>query len=258
LKKYKVIIADDEAPARDELKHILSKIEAVDLVGLAKNGIEVINLIEKNDPDIVFLDIEMPGMNGIDVAKKLLKSRKAPHIIFATAYDNYAVKAFEVNAIDYILKPFDEKRIQRAFQKAKETIQTSNDTVGKIERLISTMKDKSKYLSKLPVKLKGKINFVDINDVVYARSEGGLIFISENGKEFLSEYSSLEKLESDLNPENFHRTHRSYIANLSKMKELVPLGGGHFQIKLRTENEKYALIPLSRRHAKGLKTKYKF
>ena len=117
MNNIKILIADDEAPARDELKHILSGIEGVNILGEAKNGLEAIKLTEQLKPDVLFLDIEMPGLNGIEVAKKLLKRKNVPHIIFATAYDNYAVKAFEVNAVDYILKPFDIETVKRTVEK---------------------------------------------------------------------------------------------------------------------------------------------
>lgn len=258
MKRYKVLIVDDESPARDELKHILSGIDFVKVAAEASNGFEALRKIDKTLPDILLLDIEMPGLNGIEVAKKILKKKSKPAIIFATAYDAYAVAAFEVNAIDYVLKPFDSKRIEKALIRVKELLESKTDPSVKIEDLIRSMSKGSGYQAKVPIKLKGKISLLDTENIVYARAEAGLVFISDEGKEYLSDFASLEKLEKQLDPNTFVRTHRSYLVNIERMKEIVPLGAGHYTIKCRTSTGRYLDIPLSRRQAKDLKEKLKF
>ncbi len=255
--KLKILIADDESFARDELKHILSKIDNVKIVGEARNGIEALKMTEKLLPDILLLDIEMPGLNGIEVAKRLLEKKFIPKIIFSTAYNAYAVSAFEVNAIDYILKPFEGERIKKGLLKAESLIDRENISLDGLDAVISRMA-KEKHLSKIPVKSKNKINFIGISDIVYAKGEGGLVYIYENGKEHLTDYGTLEKLQADLDPVRFHRSHRSYLVNLEMMKEIIPLGSGYYTIKLKTSSGNYVEIPLSRRQAKTLKEKYKF
>lgn len=254
--KMKVMIADDEAFAREELKHILSEIEEVSFEGEAKNGLEAIKLVDEKACDLLLLDIEMPGLNGIEVARKLLKKNNPPKIIFATAYDHYAVEAFEVNAIDYILKPFDEDRIKKGIVRVLSL--EPKDVAGKLEKMLLSFEKREKYLSKVCVKTKGNIHLVDINDIVYAKGEGGLVFICENGKEYLSDYKSLESLEEKLDPQKFYKTHRAYLVNIDKMKEIIPQGGGNYTIRCKTSSDQFVDLPLSRRQAKDLKKKYRF
>ena len=256
--KTRVLIADDEALARDELLHILGRIPDVRICAQAKNGIEALKKIEKENPDLVFLDIEMPGLNGIEVAKRLAANPNPPKIIFATAYDTYAVSAFEVNAVDYVLKPFDPERIKKSLKKVLETEASKDVSLVKINKLISSLsKKKNEYVDKIPIKLKGRINLVDVDDIVYVKSQGGLVYVCEEGKELLSDYTSLEKVQEELDPEKFHRTHRGFLVNMEKMKEISPIGAGHFTIKCKTKGG-FVEIPLSRRQARDLRKKYKF
>ena len=260
MKKLRVVIADDETPAREELKHILSEITGLSIIGEAKNGIEAVKMVEEKNPDILFLDIEMPGLNGIEVAKKLIEKKIAPKIIFATAYEEYAVKAFEVNAIDYILKPFDEDRIKKSIERIGSELNGDDGNIQKLEKILKEMsrKGSEKYIEKIPVKQKGNITLIGISDVVYARSDGGLVFIWENGREMLCDYTTLDKMESDLDPGKFYRSSRGFIVNLDKMKEIVPLGNGQYIIRCESGSEKFLEVPLSRRQAKELRTRLKF
>jgi len=266
LRRIRIIIVDDESYARDELRHILSALKDVEIVGEAKNGLEVLKLVEDKKPDIVFLDIEMPGLDGMQVAKKLADKKLCPHIIFATAYNQYAVQAFEINAIDYILKPFDEERIKQGISKVKKVIESVDEKkieklkkLENLEKLLETIsKEKSAYPVKISVKSKGSTTLVDVARIIYARSEGGLVFICEDGKEHLTDYASLDRLESEVDPAMFHRTHRSYLVNLEKMKQIVPLGGGHYIVRCVSTGDQLIDIPLSRRQARGLREKVKF
>jgi two-component system, LytTR family, response regulator LytT len=260
LSKIKILIADDEAYARDELKHILSSIPEIEVVGEAKNGLEAVKMAEEKGPDIIFMDIEMPGLTGMEAAKKIVEKNIGAHLIFATAYDEYALKAFEVSAIDYILKPFEEERIKRSVQKAQALIKKASiPDMERISKLIETISGgKAKYPRKISVKYKGKINLLDTSEIVYAKGEGGLVYICEGEKEYLSDYSSLDNLEKELDPEKFHRTHRSYIVNLDKMKQILPLGAGHYVIRCKMGPDQLLDIPLSRRQAKELRKKINF
>ena len=259
MKKLKVLIVDDEALARDELKHILKSVENVKVVGEAQNGIEALNAIKSLNPDVLFLDIEMPGLSGMDVARKILDSEKNINIIFATAYDAYAVAAFEVNAVDYILKPFDSTRIKKSIRKIEKELAKETHSLDNIQKMLSHIDEKKKdTLRKIPVKIKGSIKLLDVDEIVYAKIEGGIVFLCESEKEFMSDYTSLEKLQQELNPDKFFRSHRNFLVNLELMKEVTPLGSGHYMIKCATKKGAYLEIPLSRRQAKILKEKIKF
>src|ERR1700756_2320492 len=134
------IIVDDEKPAREELAYLLKGFPEINVIGQGKNGVEAVNLIKEHAPDLVFLDVQMPGLDGFGVLKKLLERKlKAPHVVFATAFDHYAVQAFDVNAVDYVLKPFDKARIAKAIQKAKKEIEAHTSTTERLEQLVSQL-----------------------------------------------------------------------------------------------------------------------
>src|SRR5712692_1452574 len=173
------LIVDDEKPARDELAYLLKSFSEISLVGQGKNGEEAVALIKEHSPDLVFLDVQMPGLNGFGVLKKLIDRKlKVPHIIFATAYDNYAVQAFEVNAVDYVLKPFDKGRIARAIQRAKKMLEAKSSPAERLETLVNQLAvGKSAQPVKLLVKAQQRLLLVDADDVVYASIEDGLITV---------------------------------------------------------------------------------
>src|ERR1700735_5063646 len=134
------LIVDDERPARDELTFLLKAFPEINLVGQGKNGLEAVSLIKEHNPDLVFLDVQMPGLDGFGVIKKLVSGKvRVPQIIFATAYDNYAVQAFEVSAVDYVLKPFDKGRIAKAIQRAKKMIEANTSPVGRLGELVGLL-----------------------------------------------------------------------------------------------------------------------
>src|SRR5882724_461327 len=134
------IIVDDEKPARDELAFLLKSVQEVNVIGQGKNGVEALALIKEHSPDLVFLDVQMPGLDGFGVLKKLVERKiKMPHVVFATAFDQYAVQAFEVNAVDYILKPFDKSRIAKAIQRARKEMDTQTTTTDRLEQLVNQL-----------------------------------------------------------------------------------------------------------------------
>src|SRR6201984_3630189 len=134
------IIVDDEKPAREELAFLLRSFPEVNLIGQGKNGVEAVSLIKEHSPDLVFLDVQMPGLDGFGVSKKLLERKmKMPHVVFATAFDQYAVQAFDVNAVDYVLKPFDKSRIAKAIQRARKMMETQTSATDRLEQLVSQL-----------------------------------------------------------------------------------------------------------------------
>src|SRR5215469_16781264 len=166
------VIVDDEQLARDELSYLLKADDEVSIVAQGRNGLEAVNLIKEHAPDIVFLDVQMPGLDGFGVIKKLIdKKIPLPQIVFATAYDQYAVKAFEVNAVDYLLKPFDKKRVSQAIEKARKKIQSTGSGTEKLDTLVKMLEAQRPQNSKVLLRSAGRLFLVDQKDVCFASIE---------------------------------------------------------------------------------------
>src|SRR5271157_4606725 len=175
------IIVDDEQLARDELAYLLRDLD-VDVVAQGKNGVEAVNLVKELSPDIVFLDVQMPGLDGFGAIKKLLdKKVPLPQIVFATAYDQYAVKAFEVNAVDYLLKPFDKKRVAQSIQKARAKTEASGASSDRFETLVKMLEAQKPQASKLLLKAAGRLFLVNQKDICFASIEDGIITVVTAG-----------------------------------------------------------------------------
>src|SRR5438445_8967671 len=176
------VIVDDEQLARDELAYLLKNIGDVDVVAQGKNGLEAVNLIREHNPDLVFLDVQMPGLDGFGVIKKLLdKKVPLPKIVFATAFDKYAVKAFEVNAIDYLLKPFDKKRVAQSVQKARQKLESAGTPSDKLDTLVRMLESQKIPAAKILLKAAGRLFLVDQKDICYASIEDGVISVVTAG-----------------------------------------------------------------------------
>src|SRR5690349_9629783 len=172
------VIVDDEQLARDELAFLLKDVGDVDVVAQGKNGVEGVNLIREHNPDLVFLDVQMPGLDGFGVIQKLMDRKvRLPHIVFATAYESYAVQAFEVNAVDYILKPFDKQRLARALQRARRVVGAQSSPAERLETLVQQLGTRSGQPVKLLLKSQGRLLLVDAADMVCASIEDGTITI---------------------------------------------------------------------------------
>src|SRR5690242_5851484 len=176
------VIVDDEQLARDELAFLLKDVGDVDVVAQGKNGVEGVNLIREHNPDLVFLDVQMPGLDGFGVIKKLLdKKIPLPKIVFATAFDQYAVKAFEVNAVDYLLKPFDKKRVAQSVQKAKIKMDANTASSEKLETLVRMLESQSSQPSKVLLKSTGRLFLVNQKEICFASIEDGVITVVTSG-----------------------------------------------------------------------------
>jgi two-component system, LytTR family, response regulator LytT len=247
------VIVDDEQLARDELAYLLKIAGDVDIVAQGKNGLEAVNLIKEHSPDLVFLDVQMPGLDGFGVIKKLLdKKVPLPKIVFATAFDQYAVKAFEVNAVDYLLKPFDKKRVAQSLQKARA--KQADSTPEKIENLVRMLESQKPQTSKILLKALGRMFLVDQRDICYASIEEGVITVvtaGGSGMEGQSNCRTLEELLDSLDPNSFWRAHRSYLVNINRIREVVPWFKSSYQ--LRMDDKKQAEIPVSRAQTKRLR-----
>ncbi len=249
------LIVDDEQLARDELAYLLKDVGDINVVAQGKNGVEAVNLIREHSPDLVFLDVQMPGLDGFGVIKKLLDRKvPLPKIVFATAFDQYAVKAFEVNAVDYLLKPFDKKRVVQSVQKARAKLESSTASSGQLEALVRMLESQKPQSSKILIKATGRLFLVDQKDICYASIEDGVISVATGGPagmEGQSNCRTLEELLDSLDPNLFWRAHRSYLVNINRIKEVVPWFKSSYQ--LRMDDKKQTEIPVSRAQTRRLR-----
>jgi two-component system response regulator LytT len=246
------VIVDDEQLARDELSYLLKSVDDVSVVAQGHNGLEAVNLVKEFAPDLLFLDVHMPGLNGFAVLKKLLdKKIPLPQIVFATAYDQYAVKAFEVNAIDYLLKPFDKKRVNQAVEKARRKIQGTAPGSEKLDTLMKLLESQRPQNSKVLLRSTGRLLLIDQKDVCFASIEDGIISVVATNLEGQSNCRTLEELLESLDPEIFWRAHRSFVVNINRIKEVVPWFKSSYQ--LRMDDRKQTEVPVSRAQTRRLR-----
>ncbi len=273
------LIIDDEQLARDELKYLLDSVGDVDVVGQGANGIEAVDLIEEHHPDLVFLDVQMPGLDGFAVIQKLLDRGQIkaadngahepgplPQIVFATAYDQYAVRAFDVNAVDYVLKPFDRKRIVQAVERARSRLNggatgTANGAPvdspieSQLEALLRLLKrpqgGEPQQPAKLVVQAQNRLLLVSQSQICFAAIDEGVIRIVTRTFEGQSKCRTLEELQEQLDPVHFWRAHRGYVVNIDHIREVVPWFKSSYQ--LRMNDKAQTEIPVSRTQTKRLR-----
>ncbi|HEY1754144.1 MAG TPA: LytTR family DNA-binding domain-containing protein [Bryobacteraceae bacterium] len=242
------ILVDDEKLASDELAYQLRDFPDIEIVATASNGLEALKLIEDLEPELVFLDVQMPGLDGLGVISKLRETNvPLPYFVMATAYDQYAVEAFRWEALDYLLKPIEKERLAMAVERARK---------GVAERAKTAQPDlpppkPTLQRTKLLVKSNQRNFIVDAKEVVYATIEDGLITVVASNMEGQSNYRTIEELQSNLDPEIFWRVHRSYLVNIHRIKEVVPWFKSSFQ--LRMDDKKQSEIPVSRVQTKRLR-----
>jgi two-component system response regulator LytT len=249
------VIVDDEQLARDELAYLLKNIGDVDVVAQGKNGLEAVSLIREHNPDMVFLDVQMPGLDGFGVIKKLLdKKVSLPKIVFSTAFDQYAVRAFEVNAVDYLLKPFDRKRVAQSVERARSMTEPTSTSSDKLDTLVRMLESQKPQQSKILLKAAGRLILVNQKDICFASIEDGIISVvtsGPSGMEGQSNCRTLEELLDSLDPNLFWRAHRSYLVNINRIKEVVPWFKSSYQ--LRMDDRKQTEVPVSRAQTKRLR-----
>ena len=256
------VIVDDEPLARQELLYLLDSIGGVEVLAQGTNGIEAVELIRLHKPEVIFLDVQMPGLDGFAVLKKLLDRKVSmPMVVFATAYDQYAVRAFEVNAIDYLLKPFDRKRVSLAVAKAlgrrHAPVESASD--AKLDALLKLVEEQAQppkaNITKVIVRAQSRLLLVDQREICFAAIEDGTISVVTPTIEGQSNCRTLEELLEQLNPETFWRAHRSYLVNIQHIREVVPWFKSSYQ--LRMDDPKKTEIPVSRSQTKRLKELFK-
>lgn len=246
--RIRVLVVDDEPLARTMIREMLERDPDVDILGDCVNGKEAVAAIKTSSPDVVFLDIQIPELGGFEVLESLGGS-PTPYVIFATAYDQYAVRAFEVHAFDYLLKPFDQERFDVAWHRAKSQIRLdrTDDRDQHILALLEELKGGSRYLERLVIKNGGRVFFVDVKDIHCIEAEGNYVLVHDGIKNYLLR-ETISGLQTQLDPKQFLRVHRSAIVKIDKIKELQPWFHGEYRIIL--ENGKQ--LTLSRSYRSNL------
>jgi two-component system, LytTR family, response regulator len=244
----RAIIVDDEPIAREGVRRQLSREPDVEIIAECGDGLAAVETIRELTPDLVFLDVQMPGMDGFEVVRAI---DVIPAIVFVTAYDKYALQAFEVNAVDYLLKPFDGERFQKAFQRARAQIESRTREVinAKLEALLESIRPQQRYLERLVVKAAGRIFFLPISEIDWIESADNYVNL-HCGRESHLIRETLSGLETKLNPEEFLRVRHSAIVNLKRIKELRPLFKGEYEIVLQNGVK----LTSSRRYRSKLET----
>ncbi|MBV8808695.1 MAG: response regulator transcription factor [Acidobacteriaceae bacterium] len=243
------LIVDDEQLAREELSYLLQDFPEIDLVQTAANGLEALNLIEQLDPDLVFLDVQMPGLDGLSVIGKVREKGGAmPHFILTTAFDQYAVEAFRLQALDYLLKPVDKERLAESITRAKRVFEEKQSA----EKPAAEPAKATVQRTKLLVKTNNRNLIVDAQDMVYATIDDGTITVVTSHFEGQSNYRTIEELQSNLDPNVFWRVHRSFLVNINKIREVIPWFKSSFQLKM--DDKKQTEIPVSRIQTRRLRT----
>ncbi len=242
------VVIDDEKLALEELSYLLKDYPEIEVIGSAENGLQAVDLIGKLEPDLVFLDVQMPGLDGMGVIRKLREqSEDLPHFVLVTAFDHYAIEAFRMEAFDYLLKPVEKARLD-------ETIQRAHRLFGehRVAEPIPFPSRPKEQRTKILVKSVGRSFIVDAQDIVYATIDEGVITIVTSTLEGESNYKTIEELQSNLDPETFWRVHRSYLVNINRIREVIPWFKSSYQIRM--DDKKQTEIPVSRVQTKRLRT----
>ncbi|MBZ5558818.1 MAG: LytTR family DNA-binding domain-containing protein [Acidobacteriia bacterium] len=256
----RAVVVDDEQLAREELGYLLGQVGGVSIIGQAGNGVEALASIEQLHPDVVFLDVQMPGLTGFEVARRLVSTGSPSHIIFVTAYDQHAIEAFEVNAVDYLLKPVDPARLQLAVDRARRRIVSDRppDQAGapginqaELEKLIELVSQRQSRRERLAVKVGERFLLVQAEEIIYASLADEGITVVTGQVRGTSNYRTLDELQDRLDPGVFWRVHRSHLVNINKIKEIVPWFSRNFL--LRMKDDKSTEIPVSRTQTRRLR-----
>jgi DNA-binding LytR/AlgR family response regulator len=252
------MVVDDEQPARDELCYQLGRLDDVEMVAQAGNGLEALAAADRHEPDLVFLDIQMPGLNGFEVARRLLEYPKpTPVLVFVTAFDEHAIEAFEVNAVDYLLKPVDAGRLSQAIDRARLRMRAvhaesaADPMRAQLEQLTKMVADRQIRRDQVAIKVGERFLLVQADEIIYASVADESINIVTGHVVGISNYRTLDELQARLDPDTFWRVHRSHLVNINKIKEIVPWFSRNYI--LRMKDAKGTEIPVSRSQTKRLR-----
>jgi two-component system response regulator LytT len=260
------VLVDDEQLARDELRYLLEQqASGVEIVAQAANGVEALAIIEQFEPDIVFLDVQMPGLTGFEVARRLAEAGSTAHVIFVTAYDQYAVDAFEVNAVDYLLNPVDAARLAAALLRAQKRVEFERRPDGggpgagaearladdQLERIARLLADRQQRQDQLAIKVRDRFLLVKAEEIICASMADDSITVVTNQHSGVSNYRTLDELQARLDPSVFWRVHRAHLVNINMIKEIVPWFSRNYILKMK--DGKSTEIPVSRSQTRRLR-----
>lgn len=253
----RTLVVDDEKLARDRLSGFLAGLPGVEVVGEAENGVDAVSRIRSERPDLVFLDVQMPGMDGFEVLKAL--PDVPPFVVFATAYDEYAIRAFEVQAVDYLLKPFARTRVEDAVRRVQARRGTGPATGAPLDldalaRLVAE-RTAGTRLSQVSVHAGKRILLVPIEEIRWFGVEHRLVYAHNGERGYMTNYT-LRELEDRLDPEVFFRAHKASLVNLQHVKEIVPWFGGRYKLVMRDADA--SEVPVSRSAARTLRAKLRW
>jgi two-component system, LytTR family, response regulator LytT len=248
----RAVVVDDEHLARQRLTGFLGKLDDVEIVGQASNGVEALQIIEETSPDLVFLDVQMPGMDGFEVLKAL---RDPPQVVFATAYDEYALRAFEVEAVDYLLKPFARQRVEDAVNRVR-TRMAAGAAAPDLDAMLKKLEaNRRVFMPQVPVHSGKKILIVPTDEILWFGVEYRLVYAHTAERPHMTNYT-LRELEERLDPDQFFRAHKSTLVNMRQVKEIVPWFGGRFKFVMR--DPAASEVQVSRAQARLLRTQLKW
>jgi len=255
----KVVVVDDEQLARDELCYQLQRIAEVEVVAQAGNGLEALSAVDRVEPDLVFLDVQMPGLTGFEVARRLLtRGAESPAMVFVTAFDQHAIEAFEVNAVDYLLKPVEPARLEQAVDRARRRIEAGRPSAAagvqlndQLEQIVKMMAGRQVRRDQVAIKVGERFMLVQAEEIIFASLADESITIVTGQVAGTSNYRTLDDLQARLDPEVFWRVHRSHLVNINKIKEIVPWFSRN--LILRMKDAKSTEIPVSRAQTKRLR-----
>jgi DNA-binding LytR/AlgR family response regulator len=255
----KVLVVDDEQLARDELCYQLEQLGELEVVAQAGNGVEALAAVDRHAPDLMFLDIQMPGVGGFEVARRLLdREDDAPALVFVTAFDQHAIEAFEVNAVDYLLKPVEPGRLEQAVDRARRRIEAGRPSSAaaaplndQLEQIVKLMAGRQVRREQVAVKVGERFLLVQADEIIFASLADESINIVTGQVSGTSNYRTLDDLQARLDPEVFWRVHRSHLVNINKIKEIVPWFSRNYI--LRMKDAKGTEIPVSRAQTKRLR-----
>ena len=252
----RTLVVDDEQLARDRLMGFLGKLPGVDLIGQARDGVEALRMIEEDRPDLVFLDVQMPGMDGFEVLKTL--RTPPPQVVFATAYDEYAIRAFEVQAIDYLLKPFSRSRVEEAVGRARSRLdgEAAGGHGPDLDAVLKKIDESRKvYMRQIPVHSGKRILILPLEEVLWFGVEYRLVYAHTAERPYMTNYT-LRELEERIDPEVFFRAHKSSLVHLKHVREIVPWFGGRYKLVMRDAPGSEVLV--SRAQARTLRSRLRW
>jgi two-component system, LytTR family, response regulator LytT len=250
----RTVVVDDEQLAREELCFLLDQIPGIEVVAQAGDGPEALNVIAEQAPDLVMLDVQMPGLTGFEVARRLLLRADDLHLVFVTAYDRHAIEAFDVNAVDYLLKPVEAERLATAIDRVRKRIQSdrpSQPDSANLDRVLQILGERQNRRDQLAVKVGERFLLIQADEVVHASVEDDVITVVTTSLSGTSNYRTLDELQARLDPGVFWRVHRSHLVNINKIREIVPWFSRNFILKMK--DAKGSEIPVSRSQTRRLR-----